>query len=172
MRSTVKENVMEHSHNVSVIAHALAVINNKVFGGSADIARTVLIALYHESGEVITGDLPTPIKYFNAEIKSAYKDLEQYANQKLLNMLPESLRGEYQNYLQPDTGCCEYKLCKGADKLSAYIKCVEEVKGGNNEFAKAKASIQSEIQRLGLKEVLYFYDNYIPAYEKSLDELE
>jgi 5'-deoxynucleotidase len=171
MRSTHKENIMEHSHHTAVIAHSLAVINNKVFGGNADARKTVMIALYHEISEVITGDLPTPIKYFNQNIKTAYKDLESYANDKLLNMLPEDFKPEYRQYILPDTDSLEYKLSKGADKLAAYIKCIEEIKSGNTEFDKAIISIREKIEN-GMPEVVYFYNNFIPSYQSTLDELK
>jgi len=172
MHSTTKENIMEHSHQTAIIAHCLAVINNKIYNGNANAQMTAMLALYHEVSEVITGDLPTPIKYFNVEIKTAYKDLEKFANEKLISMLPDEFKEEYSQYVMPDTSCYEYKLTKGADKLAAYIKCIEEVKGGNNEFVKAKTSIKNELKKSELPEVLYFFKNFIPSYEKTLDELE
>ena len=137
MRSVREENIMEHSQQVAVIAHALALINNKIYGGNVNVEKVVLLAQYHEVGEVITGDLPTPIKYFNPEIKAAYKDLEKNASERLLGMLPETLQGEYREYILPDEEGEEYKLVKCADRLAAYLKCVEEVKAGNSEFKKA-----------------------------------
>ena len=153
MRSIREENIMEHSHQVSVIAHALALINNKIFGGKIDVNKVVLFAQYHEVGEVITGDLPTPIKYFNPEIKSAYKDLETKACQRILNMLPEELKEEYAEFILPDTQTEEYKLVKKADRLAAYLKCVEEVKAGNSEFKKAKRAIETELKNCDCQEV-------------------
>ncbi len=172
MRSVKEENIMEHTQQVAVIAHALALINNKVFGGTANEKACVLLAQYHEVGEVITGDLPTPIKYFNPEIKSAYKDLEKNACERILNMLPEELKGEYSQYILPDEKSYEYKLVKGADRLSAYLKCVEEVKLGNSEFKKAKSSIEKELKCSELKEVSYFLEKFAPAYSLALDELD
>ncbi len=172
MRSVREENIMEHSHQVAVIAHALAVVKNKVFGASVNVEKVVLLAQYHEVGEVITGDLPTPIKYFNPEIKAAYKDLEAVACNRLLNMLPESLKGEYEQYVLPDTDCYEYKLVKAADRLAAYLKCVEEIKAGNSEFKKAKTSIGSELKKLDMEEVQYFLKEFAPAYDLALDELD
>ena len=128
MRSVKEENIMEHSQQVAVIAHALALINNKICKGTVDVNKVVLLAQYHEVGEVITGDLPTPIKYFNPEIKSAYKDLEKNASEKLINMLPETLKEEYREYVMPNEESEEYKLVKCADRLSAYLKCVEELR--------------------------------------------
>ncbi|MBO4594294.1 MAG: 5'-deoxynucleotidase [Clostridia bacterium] len=172
MRSVREENIMEHSQQVAVIAHALALINNKILGGNADVEKTVLLAQYHEVGEVITGDLPTPIKYFNPEIKTAYKDLEKVACEKILAMLPEELKGEYEKYILPDCDSIEYKLVKYADRLSAYLKCVEEVKAGNSEFKKAKATILSEIKGYESEEIGYFMKTFAPAYELTLDELD
>ena len=163
---------MEHSQQVAVIAHALALIKNKNFGGSVDEKKVVLLAQYHEVGEVITGDLPTPIKYFNPEIKSAYKDLEKNACKRLINMLPENLQGEYSQYIEPDESSEEYKIVKCADRLSAYLKCVEEIKAGNSEFKKAKTSILNELKSLKREEVDAFLKEYAPAYELSLDELD
>ncbi len=172
MRSIREENIMEHSQQVAVIAHALALINNKIYGGKVDINKVVLLAQYHEVGEVITGDLPTPIKYFNPEIKSAYKDLEKGACEKLLNMLPESLRGEYSQYIMPDESSEEYILVKCADRLSAYLKCVEEIRAGNSEFKKAKASIGAELKGAKRAEVDYYLKEFAPAFDLTLDELD
>lgn len=172
MRSIREENIMEHSQAVSVIAHALALITNKIYGGKVDEKKVVLLAQYHEVGEVITGDLPTPIKYFNPEIKTAYKDLEKGACERILSMLPESLKDEYREYILPDETSEEYKLVKYADRLSAYLKCVEEVKAGNAEFKKAKTSIGSELKNCGNPAVEYYLKEFAPAYELSLDELD
>ena len=172
MRSVREENIMEHSHQVAVIAHALALIKNKMYGGNVDVNKVVLFAQYHEVGEVITGDLPTPIKYFNPEIKSAYKDLEKNACERILNMLPDDLKDEYKQYVMPDSDCEEYKIVKCADRLAAYLKCVEEVKAGNSEFKKAKSSIGSELKALKQPEVVYFLKEFAPSYELTLDELD
>ena len=172
MRSVREENIMEHSQQVAVIAHALALINNKILGGSIDVNKVVLLAQYHEVGEVITGDLPTPIKYFNLEIKSAYKDLEKNASIKLLSMLPEELKSEYEKYVLPDENSEEYALVKCADRLSAYLKCVEEVKAGNSEFKKAKNAIGLELKNSKRLEVQYYLKEFAPAYDLTLDELD
>lgn len=172
MRSIREENIMEHSQTVAVIAHALALITNKMFGGSVDEKKVVLLAQYHEVGEVITGDLPTPIKYFNPEIKTAYKDLEKGACERILSMLPESVKDDYKEYILPDENSEEYKLVKYADRLSAYLKCVEEVKAGNAEFKKAKISIGNELKNCGNSAVQYYLKEFAPAYELSLDELD
>ncbi|MBQ6728405.1 MAG: 5'-deoxynucleotidase [Clostridia bacterium] len=172
MRSIREENIMEHSQAVAVIAHALALITNKICGGNVDVNKTVLLAQYHEVGEVITGDLPTPIKYFNPEIKTAYKDLEKGACLRILSMLPESLKDEYEQYILPDENSEEYKLVKYADRLSAYLKCVEEVKAGNAEFKKAKTSIGNELKNCKNPAVEYYLKEFAPAYELTLDELD
>ena len=172
MRSVREENIMEHSQEVAVIAHALALINNKIFNGNIDEKKAVLYAQYHEVGEVITGDLPTPIKYFNPEIKTAYKSLEQKACERILDMLPDNLKEEYKKYVLPDVNSEEYKLVKAADRLSAYLKCVEEIKAGNSEFKKAKSSILGELKSLKRADVDYYLKAFAPAYELTLDELD
>lgn len=172
MRSVREENIMEHSQQVAMFAHVLAVINNKVFGGNADAEKAVLYAVYHECSEVLTGDLPTPIKYFNSNIKGAYKSLEERACDKLLNTLPEELRGEMQLSIKPDTQSKEYALMKAADRLAAYVKCLEELRCGNNEFEKAKKSIEEDLHSRNMPEVEYFFKNFIDSFSLSLDELE
>lgn len=172
MRSIREENIMEHSLEVSILAHALAVIKNKMFGGNVNIEKVVLLAQYHEVGEVITGDLPTPIKYFNPEIKSAYKDLEKWASNKILDTLPQEIKDEYSSFILPDEESEEYKIVKGADRLSAYLKCVEEVKSGNSEFKKAKQTILSDLKKLKREEIDYYLKEFAPAYELTLDELD
>ena len=172
MRSVLEENIMEHSYQVATIAHALAVINNKIMGGNINVEKVVLIAQYHEVSEVITGDLPTPIKYFNPEIRMAYKDLEKDAEKRLLGMLPEELKGYYAEYVSPDTDSAEHKMVKSADRLAAYLKCIEEVRSGNAEFKKAKKSIEKDLKALGSAEVDYYLKHFAPAYELTLDELD
>lgn len=172
MRSVREENIMEHSEQVAMLTHALAVINNKVFGGSADAGKAVIYAVYHECSEVMTGDLPTPIKYFNNSIHGAYKELEDRACDKLLATLPNELQGEMENFMKPDTASVEYKLMKAADRLAAYIKCLEELRSGNGEFAKAEKSIKADLLSRRMPEVDYFFERFISAFELSLDELE
>ena len=171
MRSTTKENIMEHSEQVAQLAHILALINNIILKGNADINEIVVAAIYHESSEVITGDLPTPIKYFNKDIKYAYKNLEDIANKKLLSMLPDEFKQHFQEILYIKNENTK-KFVKAADKLSAYIKCIEEIKSGNAEFAKAKNYIGKELQTYNMKEIDYFMENFISGFEKTLDELE
>lgn len=172
MRSVREENIMEHSQQVAVIAHALAIIKNKKFGGTVDVSKVVLLAQYHEVGEVITGDLPTPIKYFNPEIKAAYKDLEKGACERLIAMLPQDMQKDYEDYIIPDENTEEYKIVKCADRLAAYLKCVEEIKAGNSEFKKAKASIGNELKSAKRAELDYYLKEFAPAYDLTLDELD
>lgn len=172
MRSTRKENVMEHSEQVAMFAHAIALIGNKLYGKSYDANRIGMIAVYHETSEVITGDLPTPIKYFNPDIKTAYKALERSSSEKLIDMLPEELKEEYRSLIL-DPKPEEHKIMKCADKLSAYVECVEELKAGNREFAKAEKSLKKELEAYSdLPECRYFIENFLPSFDLTLDELE
>ena len=172
MRSTREENIMEHSQSVAMLAHALAVIRNEVFGGAVDISTTVLYALYHETSEVMTGDLPTPVKYYNKGIHGAYKDLETRACEKMADMLPQKMKEVIKPYILADEQSEEYKLVKAADRLSAYIKCLEELRSGNNEFSKAKKSIEKDLHARNMPEVEYFFEQFIPSFALTLDELE
>lgn len=172
MHSIREENIMEHSQQVAVLAHALALVANREFGAQYDVSRIVLLAQYHEVSEVITGDLPTPIKYFNREMKTAYKALERKASERLLDMLPDSLREDYAEYVLPDEGSPEYRVVKAADRLAAYLKCVEEMRAGNNEFKKAMLSIEEDLRNLGRPEVDYFLREFAPAFDLTLDELD
>ena len=172
MRSVREENIMEHSQSVAMLAHALAVIHNEVYGGSVDIPKTVLYALYHETSEVMTGDLPTPVKYYNKGIHGAYKDLERLASEKIANTLPQELQNAIKPYILADEESEEYKIVKLADRFSAYIKCLEELRSGNTEFSKAKKSIEQDLRSRNLPEVEYFFTHFIPSFELTLDELE
>lgn len=172
MRSTSEENIMEHSWEVAVIAHALAIIKNEKFGGKVDEYKTLCLAVYHETSEVVTGDLPTPIKYFNREINSAYKSLEKDANERLIAKLPEGLQNRYREFILDDPSSEEHKLMKYADRICAYIKCLEELKVGNKEFLKAKESIGKELSNADDEAVKYFIKNVLPTFSKTLDELE
>lgn len=170
MRNTREENLCEHSQDVAVIAHALAVITNTHFGGHVDAGRCVLLALYHDASEILTGDLPTPVKYDNPAIRDAYKQLESVACQKLLSMLPEELRDSYAPYFEEDSESDEYRLVKAADKLSALIKCVEELAQGNQEFSEARRATEEAVRRLNLPAVDFFLDECLPAFSLTLDE--
>lgn len=172
MRSTERENIMEHSAQVAIIAHALAVIGNTYFNKNYDENKVATLALFHETSEVITGDLPTPVKYFNPEICSAYKALEDVANDKLLGMLPEEMKATYCGIMKADKNNEETALVKYADRIAAYVKCLTELKVSNNEFKKAKNSIEKELKDIDSKEVKYFLDNFIKPYTLTLDELE
>ena len=171
MRNTASENVQEHSHQVAVLAHALAVIRNEKFGGSVDAGAVAVAALYHDASEIITGDMPTPIKYFNPTIRKAYKDVEAVANEKLLGMLPAELQGAYAPVFREEDPEVE-QLVKAADKLSACIKCIEEVKAGNGEFREAAAQTMKALEEYGLPEVDYFLQTFLPSFHLTVDELK
>ena len=173
MKSVTEENIAEHSTQVAQLAHALALIRNKKFGGTLDADRIAVIALYHETSEVMTGDLPTPIKYYNPEIKKSYKAIEHTANERLIAMLPEEFREDYREVIEIDSASDEYAIVKVADKISAYVKCVEEMQSGNREFAIAKETLKREIDAYRyLPEVVWFCDTYLNTFEQTLDELE
>jgi len=172
MRGSYNENVQEHSHMVAVIAHALAVIRRDVFGGDIDPNEAAAAALFHDVSEIITGDLPTPVKYFNPEIMAAYKKVEEVAEKKLLCMLPESIRGSYEELFECGLSADMLAIIKAADKIAAYIKCVEELKAGNNEFLLAERQTKEAIAKISLPEVKYFMDVFMPAFGLTLDELK
>ena len=171
MRNTAQENVQEHSHQVAVLAHALAVIRNEKFGGNVDAGQVAVAALYHDASEILTGDMPTPIKYDNPDIKKAYKEVEVMAEKKLLHMLPEELQSAYAPVITGQSGEIE-ELVKAADKLSAYIKCVEEMKAGNNEFREAAAQTRKALDAYELPEVVYFMETFMESFSLTLDELK
>ena len=171
MRNTQPENIQEHSHMVAVLAHALAVIENEKFGGQVDPGTVAVAALYHDASEILTGDMPTPIKYDNPDIQSAYKAVEATAEQKLLSMLPEDLRGEFEEAVTiPDPQV--RALVKAADKLSAYLKCVEERKAGNAEFRSAEEQTYAALRDNPLPALDYFMDRFLPGFQLTLDELQ
>jgi len=173
MHTTYPENIQEHSLRVAIIAHALAVVRNRIFGGAVSPERAAVLALYHDAGEVLTGDLPAPIKNFNPEIKSAYKAIEAGAAVKLLGMLPEVLQPDYRGLFVPDAADREHReLVGAADKLCAYLKCQEEIAAGNPEFTKAEKALRAGLEALGLPEVRYFLDTFVPSFRLTLDELE
>ena len=171
MRNSYSENIQEHSHQVAVLAHALAVIRNEKFGGAVDPGQVAVAALYHDASEILTGDMPTPIKYDNPAIQHAYKEVEAVAEKKLLHMLPQELQSVYAPILTPTDPDVE-RLVKAADKLSAYIKCVEELKAGNTEFREAAAQTRKALEGYGLPEVAYFLDTFIDSFSLTLDELK
>ena len=171
MRNSIHENIQEHSHMVAVIAHALGVIRRDVFGIPCDADACATVALYHDASEILTGDLPTPIKYHDDEIMSAYRRVEQIASEKLLNMLPVELRGAFEPVLTGNVVKELHPIVKAADKMSAYIKCIEERKAGNNEFLSAEKQNREQLEANPLPEVKYFMEHFIPAFELTLDEL-
>lgn len=171
MNNTRNETLSEHSLEVAIIAHALGVINNKRLGGNISAERLAVLAIFHDASEIITGDLPTPVKYNNDKIKNAYKEIEEQAQQRLLKMLPDDIAEEYQPILCPDDNEAElWKYIKAADKISALIKCTEELIMGNREFAKAQQSTLNAINQIELPEVKIFMEELFPAYELTLDE--
>jgi 5'-deoxynucleotidase len=173
MHNTYPENIQEHSLRVAVIAHALATIRNRLFQGSVDAERTAVLALYHDASEVLTGDLPAPVKYFNPEIKTAYKTIEAAAARRLLDMIPENLQEDYAPLLLPaDMDAVHRELVTAADKLCAYLKCLEEIAAGNQEFSKAEKSLRATVERLDLPEVRYFLETFVPSFRLTLDELD
>jgi len=171
MRNTFRENIQEHSHMVAVLAHALAMIKRDVFHEDADPDKCAAMALFHDASEILTGDLPTPIKYYNPAIRDAYKQVEEISCNKLLDLLPKELRPGYEELLMEqdkDTAM----LVKAADKLSAYIKCVEELKAGNQEFASAEKQTRKALVEMNLPCLDWFMENCLHAFELNLDELE
>ena len=171
MNNTTKENISEHSLQTAMIAHALVLIHNRRFGGDLNAERTMLLAVYHDTSEIITGDMPTPVKYYNPSIVSAYKEVEQVAQQKLLSMLPDDLQDDYRAVLTYDEKDKElWQFVKAADKLSALIKCIEEIKMGNGEFTSAKKSIEKAIDDMNLQEAQVFMQEFIPSFSLTLDE--
>lgn len=170
MRNTQTENIQEHSHMVAVLAHGLAVIQNKKFGGQVDPGQVAVAALYHDASEILTGDMPTPIKYDNPDIQFAYKQVEAVAEAKLLSMLPEDLRPAYEEAItivDPEVKA----LVKAADKLDAYLKCVEEVKAGNAEFKKAKEQTYAALCQNPIPALQYFMEHFLEGFSLTLDEL-
>lgn len=172
MRNTQTENIQEHSLQVAMVAHMLAVIRNRLFDGDVDPQRVIMLAIYHDCSEVITGDLPTPIKNFNNDIAGAYKKIENLAAERIFKMLPEELRGDYEDvffHAQKDDEL--WKLVKAADKLCAYLKCLDELQAGNNAFLKAERSVMAGLMKMNMPEVTYFVETFSPSFSLTLDEL-
>ena len=171
MRNTFSENIQEHSHQAAVLAHALALIRRDILHlPTPDPDRCAVAALYHDASEILTGDLPTPIKYYNPSIKDAYKQVERIAGNRLLDMLPQELRSSYEHLVLEDDEEVA-PIVKGADKLSAYIKCVEEQKTGNTEFDSAAAVTMQALKTMGREEMDWFIENCLPAFSLNLDQL-
>ena len=172
MRNSLSENISEHSLEVSILSHALAIISNERLGSHLNAEKAALIGIYHDVTEIITGDMPTPIKYFDANIQGAFKAVEKAAANRLLMMLPEDMRRSYDSIFFPqEEESYLWKLVKAADKLSALIKCIEERKAGNTEFVSAENSITAILITMKLEEVDIFMNEFLPAYDKTLDEL-
>ena len=171
MRNTFSENIQEHSHQVAVLAHALALIRRDILGlPGADPDKCAVAALYHDCSEILTGDLPTPIKYYNPDIKEAYKQVEHIAGERLLAMLPEALANSYRAWvLEEDEAVLP--TVKAADKLSAHIKCIEEQKAGNTEFDSAAEATLDALQKLQMPEMEWFLENCLEPFAKNLDQL-
>ena len=177
MRNNRSENIQEHSLQVAVVAHALALMRNTYFGGSADADRAAVLAMFHDCDEILTGDMPTPVKYFNESILGAYRAVGDAAKERLLSMLPEALRKQYRSLFYNDSadapraGEAElWQLVKAADTICAYVKCLEEIAGGNTEFATAARSTRAKLDALELPEVAMFLQQFTGAFSISLDE--
>ena len=167
MRNTKPENLSEHSLETAVIAHALCIIQNKRLGGNIDANKVAVAAMFHDTAEIITGDMPTPIKYYNPEIKNIYKGIEAVAEKSLISMLPEDMQNEYETLYNVSEA--ERKIIKAADKISAYIKCIEETESGNKEFQKALQSTKKAIYDMNSKEANIFMEEFIPSFYLPLD---
>ena len=173
MRNSTKENISEHSLEVAMVSHLLAVIGRVRFGKDLDADRAALIGMYHDSTEIITGDMPTPIKYYNDEMRDTFKEIEDLAAIQLLAMLPDDIREEYEElFFAREQDAYLWKLVKAADKISALIKCVEEEKAGNTEFVNARKMTKKSIDAMELEEVDVFFAEFFPAYKMTLDELK
>lgn len=170
MRNSDRENVQEHSHMVAVLAHALAVIRRDVYKKEADPNAAATAALFHDAPEILTGDMPTPVKYFNPDIQAAYKQVEKIAGQRLISTLPEIMQEEYMSLIDDDNNP-QRDIIKAADKLAAYIKCLEELRAGNEEFRSAAIQTRNKLYSLKMQEVDYFLEHFISAFELTLDEL-
>lgn len=172
MRNVRTENVSEHSLQVAFVAHALAIIKNRIFNGNVNPERVALLAMYHDASEVLTGDMPTPIKYYNPQIAHEYKKIEKVAQQKLIEMLPPELQNDFRPLLDEHYYTEDEKLVvKQADALCAYLKCLEELSAGNNEFKLAKARLEKTLDMRSSPEMEYFMKVFIPSFSLSLDEI-
>ncbi len=172
MRNSSPENISEHSLEVAMIAQALAIIGNVRFGKNYNPERCAVIALYHDCSEIITGDMPTPVKYYNKDIKHIYHEIEDNANESLLSMLPDDIAKEYRQYFFKQEDDAElWKLVKAADKLSALVKCIEEENFGNREFSSAKEATRSAIREMNVPEADEFLREFVPSYSLTLDNL-
>lgn len=172
MHSTHVENIQEHSLRVAMIAHALAIVRNRLFSGTVRPERLAVLAMYHDASEVLTGDLPRPVKYLDPEIEASYHRIERGARDRLLGMVPETLRPDYAELLHQDGATAEEQaLVKAADKLCAYMKCLEEIAAGNREFVEAEKALRQTLDAIDLPEVHYFVTTFVPSFRLTLDEL-
>jgi 5'-deoxynucleotidase len=172
MRTVTEENVQEHSYQVAIVSHILALIKNKKFNGNIVPERAALVALYHDSSEVLTGDLPSPIKYFNEDIAKEYKKIESIAEKSLVNMLPEEFQEDFIPLIQHEKIDKDIAfLVKSADVICGYLKALEEISAGNHEFEKAKNNIEKTLDKYRTPEVNYFMDVFVPSFSLSLDEI-
>lgn len=172
MRNSIEENLSEHSLDTAYIAHALAVIGKKRLGKAVDDKKIVFRAMYHDCSEIFTGDLPTPVKYNNPEIKKAYKDIEKVAEEKLLKLLPVDMADEYSEFFGDNADEYTEKIVWAADKMSALIKCIQEEKTGNREFIKAKQALLQTIHDKNIAEAEIFIKEFLPAYNLTIDEMD
>ena len=172
MRNTRPENLQEHSHMVAVLAHALAVIGRDRFASAVDPNEAAVAALYHDAPEILTGDLPTPVKYDNPAIRDAYKAVESVAADKLLSLLPDELRPAFDPYVREELEPELLRVVKAADKLSAYLKCLEELKAGNAEFRQAAGQTRADLEKMELPALDYFMEEFLPSFTLTLDELQ
>lgn len=170
MRNTIKENIAEHSLEVAFIAHSLAVIGNTYFGKNLDANRIAVLGMFHDATEIITGDLPTPIKYYAPEIRDSYKKVEHVAASQLVSELPKDMQSVYELILYENDNI-EWKYVKAADKLSAYIKCIEESNMGNKDFSKAEISLKNAVEEMDMEEIRFFMENFLDSYNRTLDEI-
>ena len=171
MRNTEIENIQEHSLEVAMVAHNLAALKNEYFGGNLDVNKVAVIAMYHEVSEIFTGDMPTPIKYFDPKLRSLYGEVETLAQEKTLSTLPKRLQAVYKPYIVDAETLPEWPIVKAADTLSAYMKCVNELHAGNDEFKEAHDTILAKLESLNMPEVDMFIEEYVPALSQSLDQL-
>jgi 5'-deoxynucleotidase len=172
MHSVQRENIQEHSLRVAMIAHALGIIRNRLFGGTVNPERIAVLALYHDASEVLTGDLPRPVKYYNPELETSYRMIEAVAREKLLGMVPDALKPDYAALFRSDSvAAVDQELVKAADKLCAYMKCLEEITAGNREFVEAEKALRQTVEQIDLPEVRYFVETFVPSFKLTLDEL-
>lgn len=172
MRQALPENVAEHSYHVAVLTHALCTISREVYGREIDIGRAVTLALFHDVSEVITGDIPTPVKHGNSRILHSLRELESQANRRLVEMTPVALRASYAALIDPQGADAELSCwVRAADKLAAYLKCLSELAAGNREFAVAATQVRAQVEALDLPEVRYFLERFAPSFERTLDEI-